>query len=130
MHSPVQSLGEYLAFMIAQDLGLITSQDDTAPKPASMPLNRLMCLITSQDDTAPKPHEYYGHRRFRKTKLPYGDWRDEFRASYRAALDTPNLTDEERRSHMVDAYNRASEGGAALRYTDDYRRIVYGYEKR
>lgn len=75
-------------------------------------------------------HEYYGHRRFRKTKLPYGDWRDEFRASYRAALDTPNLTDEERRSLMVDAYNRASEGGAALRYTDDYRRIVYGYEKR
>ena len=33
---------------------LITSQDDTAPKPQFRPANSRMCLITSQDDTAPK----------------------------------------------------------------------------
>ena len=72
-------------------------------------------------------HEYYGHRRFRKTKIEPGDWRDEFRASYRAAIDTPALSDEERASLMIDAYQRASDAGFSIKYTDDYRRIVYGY---
>ena len=74
-------------------------------------------------------HEYYGHAAYPNTKVQPGDWRDEFRASYRAALDTPNLSDEERRMLMIDAYERASEVGAKLNYTKDYRRIVHGYEE-
>ena len=34
--------------------GLITSQNDTAPKRVSLHLERADCLITSQNDTAPK----------------------------------------------------------------------------
>ncbi len=71
-------------------------------------------------------HEYYGHYMHRYTKLFPGDWRDEFRASYRAAIDTPNLSLEERASLMVDAYDRADEAGHALRKTAEYRKIVHG----
>lgn len=74
-------------------------------------------------------HEYYGHGAYPNTKVQPGDWRDEFRASYRAALDTPNLSDEERRMLMIDAYERASEASAKLNHTKDYRRIVHGYEE-
>ncbi|MDR2558447.1 MAG: hypothetical protein LBC86_02740, partial [Oscillospiraceae bacterium] len=42
-------------------------------------------------------HEYYGHRPYRDTKMCIGDWRDEFRASYMAARNTPGLTDNDRR---------------------------------
>ena len=70
------------------------------------------------------------HGAYSNTKVQPGDWRDEFRASYRAALDTPNLSDEERRMLMIDAYERASEVGAKLNYTKDYRRIVHGYEEQ
>ena len=35
-------------------LRLITSQDDTAPKPPVGMYLYVICLITSQDDTAPK----------------------------------------------------------------------------
>ena len=42
-------------------------------------------------------HEYYGHRAYRGTKLPKGAWNDEFRASYMAAKNCPNLSDEDRR---------------------------------
>lgn len=74
-------------------------------------------------------HEYYGHGAYPNTKIQPNDWRDEFRASYRAAIDTPNLSDEDRRRLMIDAYERASEVGAKLNYTRDYRRIVHGYEE-
>lgn len=73
-------------------------------------------------------HEYYGHRRYRGTLLRPGDWRDEFRASYRAAIDTPNLSAEDRAMLMVDAYQRASDAGVTLKYSREYTRIVYGYE--
>lgn len=72
-------------------------------------------------------HEYYGHGSFAGTILRPGDWRDEFRASYRAAIDTPNLSEEDRANLMVDAYQRAAEAGVALKFTDEYRKLVYGY---
>ena len=72
-------------------------------------------------------HEYYGHMMHSQTSFKPGDWRDEFRASYCAAVNSPNLTDEERASLMIDAYERASEAGFDVRHSRDYNRIVYGY---
>ena len=74
-------------------------------------------------------HEYYGHGAYRNTKLPKGSWNDEFRASYHAAIHTPNLSDMERQSLMRDAVDRAVEAGVQLRMNDVMRRILYGYEK-
>jgi len=73
-------------------------------------------------------HEYYGHYKQHPSSFWPGDWRDEFRASYRAAIDTPNLTDEERRMLMLDAYDRAKEAGVPAKYNKEARRIIYGYD--
>lgn len=73
-------------------------------------------------------HEYYGHYLV-DSKLKPGDWRDEFRASYRAALITPNLTDEDRRMLMLDAYERAKEAGVTVNYNREARRIIHGYDE-
>lgn len=82
----------------------------------------------TMSEAAVLAHEYYGHMRYSGTSLEPGDWRDEFRASYRAALDAPGLTEKERSDLMIDAYQRAAEAGVTLKYSNDYRRIVYGYE--
>lgn len=73
-------------------------------------------------------HEYYGHYAFHPSSLRVGDWRDEFRASYRAAVDTPHLSDEERRMLMIDAYDRLKEAGVSTGYSKEARRIIYGHE--
>lgn len=72
-------------------------------------------------------HEYYGHYKHHPSTIPNGDWRDEFRASYCAALNTPNLSDEERRSLMIDAYDRAAEAGVTVTYNKEAKRVIYGY---
>ena len=72
-------------------------------------------------------HEYYGHYLNDPSPYPIGDWRDEFRASYDAAIRTPNLTDGERRDLMIDAYDRAKEAGEFTGYDETARRIIYGY---
>ncbi|MCL1999497.1 MAG: hypothetical protein FWG65_12100 [Turicibacter sp.] len=51
-------------------------------------------------------HEYYGHRANRGTPLSSGSWNDEFRASYQAAKNTPNLSTEDRRYLILDAIER------------------------
>ena len=73
-------------------------------------------------------HEYYGHYAHIGTAFAEGDWRDEFRASYRAAIDAPNLSEAERASLMIDAWQRGYDAGVELRITPAYRRIVFGYE--
>lgn len=72
-------------------------------------------------------HEYYGRAAFPDSSCPIGSWADEFRANYRAALNAPELSDEERASFMVDTYQRASEVGVKVSYTKSYRKLVYGY---
>lgn len=72
-------------------------------------------------------HEYYGHYKNHPSEYDIGDWRDEFRASYDAAVNAPNLTDEERALLMVDAYDRAKEAGVMLEYDETARRIIYGH---
>ena len=72
-------------------------------------------------------HEYYDH--YKNDPPEYnGDWRDEFRASYDAAVNAPNLSDEERKDLMIDAYDRAREAGPPEEYDNNARRIIYGYE--
>lgn len=71
-------------------------------------------------------HEYYGHRENRGTKLPKGSWNDEFRASYTAAKQCPNLTDEDRMYLILDAIERAHEAGVSIRYNSFIRRVLYG----
>lgn len=73
-------------------------------------------------------HEYYGHRNFRNTKFEMGSWRDEFRASYFAAINTPNLSIEDRRDLMLDAKDRARAAGVKIRDNAIMRRIIYGQE--
>ena len=72
-------------------------------------------------------HEYYGHRRFRNTKVEKQSWNDEFRASYYAAVNTPNLSDKDRSLLIQDAIDRAKEAGVNIRMNDTMRRLLYGY---
>ena len=72
-------------------------------------------------------HEYYGHYLHHPSEYAIGDWRDEFRASYTAAVDAPNLSDEDRINLMLDAYDRAKEAGTFTGYDDIARRIIYGF---
>ena len=79
-------------------------------------------------------HEFYGHRPYKEQYLEEFErglsketWNDEFRASYRAALDSPGLSDGERRSLILDAIERASEAQIAIKYNNIMRQMVYGY---
>ena len=71
-------------------------------------------------------HEYYGHFLFSPSEFSPGDWRDEMRASYIAALKTPNLSKEDRAYLMLDAYERAREAGVSYEYSKKAREIIYG----
>lgn len=73
-------------------------------------------------------HEYYGHMMHSPSRFNIGDWRDEFEASYFAALDTPNLTDQERRLLMIDAFERPKAAGVKVTMNKEARRIVYGFD--
>ena len=72
-------------------------------------------------------HEYYGHYKYAPSKFEPGDWRDEFRASYMAAKNTPNLTGNDRRYLILDALERAKEAGVTITYNNFIRGILYGY---
>lgn len=74
-------------------------------------------------------HEYYGHYKNHPSHFRVGDWRDEFRASYCAAIESPGLSDDERRMLMLDAYDRAKEAGVSVRYNKEARRLIYGYDE-
>ncbi len=71
-------------------------------------------------------HEYYGHYKHSPSKFVANDWRDEFEASYCAAIDAPGLSPEDRRMLMLDAYDRAKEAGVKIYYNNIARRLIYG----
>ena len=71
-------------------------------------------------------HEYYGYRANRGTVLEAGSWNDEFRASYMAAKNCPNLSDQDRYYLVLDALDRAKEAGVTIRNNDFIRRVLYG----
>jgi hypothetical protein len=72
-------------------------------------------------------HEYYGHRANRGTFLLENSWNDEFRASYQAAKNTPNLSAEDRMYLIMDAIERAKEAGVSIRYNTFMRRCLHGF---
>jgi len=74
-------------------------------------------------------HEYYGHRPYRDTKMRIGDWRDEFRASYMAAKNSPGLTNDDRRLLILDSVARAKEAGVSINYNNYMRGVIYGTTK-
>lgn len=85
-------------------------------------------------------HEYYGHRPYREqyiredndtsdesiSKIMARAWADEFRASYMAAQNAPNLSDDDRRLLILDSLSRAEEAGISIKYNDFIRRVLYG----
>jgi hypothetical protein len=71
-------------------------------------------------------HEYYGHYNFAPSKFYVGDWRDEMRASYIAAIKAPNLSNHDRAYLMLDAYERAKNAGHYFEYSKKAREIIYG----
>lgn len=85
-------------------------------------------------------HEYYGHRPYREqyiredndtspdaiNRIMARQWADEFRASYMAAKNAPNLSDEDRYLLICDALSRAEEAGVSIKYNDFIRRVLYG----
>lgn len=85
-------------------------------------------------------HEYYGHRPYREqyiredndtspdsiSRIMSRAWADEFRASYMAAKNAPNLSNDDRYLLMRDALSRAEEAGVSIKYNDFIRRVLYG----
>ena len=89
-----------------------------------------ICSTKSRDLMSPRAvlaHEYYGHRASRGTKLARGSWNDEFRASYMAAQNAPNLSMSDRMHLIRDALDRAMEAGVAIRHNDTIRGILHGF---
>ena len=74
-------------------------------------------------------HEYYGHRAFRGTKVEQGAWNDEFRASYFAAKNAPNLSADDRRYLILDCKERAKEAGVTIRDNTFMKGILYGFNE-
>jgi hypothetical protein len=74
-------------------------------------------------------HEYYGHRPYRNAdiKLPAGSWNDEFRASYMAARNAPELSNDDRRYLILDALERAKSAGVTVTYNSFIKEVLYGY---
>ena len=72
-------------------------------------------------------HEYYGHRANRGTRLAQSSWNDEFRASYMAAQNAPNLSQQDRAYLIMDALERAKDAGVTVRYNSVMRGILHGY---
>ena len=102
------------------DLDIIQIKGDVFPDVNSIHPRDLM------SSRAVIAHEYYGHRAYRNTILKDGSWNDEFRASYMAAKNAPNLSETDRRYLMLDAIERAKESGVSIKYNDFMRRIIYG----
>ena len=85
-------------------------------------------------------HEYYGHRPYVQqylledsntspdliSKIKSHVWADEFRASYMASKNAPNLSQEDRVLLIRDALSRAEEAGITIKYNNYIRRILYG----
>ncbi len=68
-------------------------------------------------------HEYYGHKSYKGTPLRRGAWNDEFRASYMAAKNAPNLIEQDRMFLILDAMERAKEAGITIKLNTFMRRV-------
>ena len=105
----------------SDDEGIIYVKGDVFPDLDSIHPRDMM------SERAVLAHEYYGHYKFSPSRFKVSDWRDEFRASYIAAISTPNLSADDRRYLVLDAYERAREHGRYYEYSRKAREIIYGY---
>lgn len=71
-------------------------------------------------------HEYYGHYMHRGTPLKKNSWEDEFRASYSAAKNAPNLSDTDKTDLINAALQTASDAGVSIKYNRFIRSVLYG----
>lgn len=72
-------------------------------------------------------HEYYGHY-LHHSQFKANDWRDEFQASYRAAIDAPGLSQTDRILLMIDAFERPKASGVTVKLNAVARRVIYGHD--
>ncbi|MDD6205010.1 MAG: hypothetical protein PUC05_08475, partial [Firmicutes bacterium] len=120
---------EILRFNEGDNTGFIDSRKiinirgDVLPDPSSQQLRDRL------SQKAVLAHEYYGHYKNHPSTFRIGEWRDEFRASYCAAINAPSLSDEERRMLMLDAYDRAKESGVRVSYNKKARELIYGNDE-
>ena len=114
---------EYFKTGFRDDYNIISVSGDVMPDISSGSIHPRDLM----SERAVIAHEYYGHYKYAPSQFDVGDWRDEFRASYMAAKNTPNLTDEDRRYLVLDAIERAKEMGVTIKYNDFMRRVLYGY---
>ena len=121
------------------------SIDKTAIVRVTIPVVRMLIMVKGDilpDESSSHPrdrmsskavlaHEYYGHKYFDdlygKRNPRIGAWNDEFRASYNAAINAPNLGEMDRMYLMADALERAKEAGVKIKMTAIIKRILYGY---
>ena len=102
------------------ELDIINIQGDVLPDISSPhPRDRMSAR-------AVLAHEYYGHRSYRGTPLARGSWNDEFRASYMAAKNCPNLTHEDCVYLIQDAIMRAQEAGITIHNNHFMNEVLYG----
>lgn len=104
------------------ETGLIFIRGDILPDPYSI------LLRDNLSQKAVLAHEYYGHYMSHPSHFRIGDWRDEFMASYNAAVNAPNLSEKDRRMLMLDAYDRAKEAGVTVTYNKKARELIYGHD--
>ena len=116
-----------LRFNNGAQTGYVDKTDRINIRGDVMPLEDSVHPRSNMTSRAVLAHEL-GHRAYRNTKVPIGDWNDEFRASYWAAKNIPNLTLEERASLIQDAILRAQEAGVTIQNNSFMRKILYGYE--
>ncbi|NBD09937.1 hypothetical protein [Corallococcus silvisoli] len=80
-----------------------------------LPMEGAVHPRSSMSTKAVLAHEYWGHAQYPRTKLEPREWNDEFRASYTAAAEAPNLTFRERQDLMRDAVKRAEEANRSIK---------------
>jgi hypothetical protein len=112
---------EGVATAYRQDLDDITVRGDVLP--VTWEETHPRSTMTSRAVLA---HEL-GHAAFPETDLPPRAWNDEFRASYWAATNAPNLTREERADLLRDAISRADEAGVTIKLNTFIQEVLYGY---
>lgn len=103
------------------DTGLINIRGDVFPSEFAANYESILSA------KAALAHEYYGHY-LHHSQFDPGDWRDEFQASYRAALDAPGLSDTDRILLMIDAFERPQVAGVKVELNKIARRIIYGFD--
>lgn len=132
LKSEAQSIGiptEVLAFNQGRRTGFMDADGTISVRGDVLPDLTSSIARDRMSSRAVLAHEYYGHYMSHPSEYANGDWRDEFRASYNAAMNAPNLSDEERGHLILDAYDRAKQAGEFTGYDETARRILYGIDE-